>query len=122
MIEDFVPSKEAQREGVCHTESECKALYEQIDVQLREAAASSLRDALLKDENTMQRLIDAKVHESGSYFDAIPSEPGAATFFGMSIRNYLRQQGFSEKELGVHNLDCVFTYILREAVRMEVAK
>jgi len=116
----FVPSEAAQREGICHTESECESLYDNIDVQLREAAAASLRDALMKDKDTMQRLIDAKVQEGASYFDALPSEPGSALFFGMAIRNYLRQQGFGEKELGVHNLDCVFAYILREAVRMEV--
>ena len=122
MQEDFVPSEEAQREGVCHTEKECEALHKEIDVHLRNAAADSLRDALLKDKDTMKRLIDAKVHEDGSYFAAVPREPGVAMFFGMGVRNYLRQQGFGEKELKVHNMDCVFTYILRDAVRMEVER
>lgn len=120
MTDDFVPSEAAQREGVCHTESECQALYENLDPDLRMAAALSLRDGISKEDGTMERLIDARVHKGGSYFDAVDDMPGAAMFFGMAIRNYLRSEGYGEQELGVHNLDCVFTYILREAVRMEV--
>jgi hypothetical protein len=120
MGDEFVPSEAAQREGVCHTESECKALYENIEAPLRVDAARSLHDALVKDGDTMRMLVDAGVQDGNPYFDALPKEPGAALFFGMGIRNFLRDHGFGEKELGVHNLDCVFTYIMRDAVRLEV--
>jgi hypothetical protein len=122
MSEEFVPSEAAQREGVCHTESECQALYEALDTDMRLAAALSLRDGLTTEAGTMQKLIDVKVHEGASYLDALEKEPDAAMFFGMGVRNYLRREGYGEKELGVHNMDCVFIYILRDAVKLEVER
>jgi hypothetical protein len=59
MENEFVPSEAAEREGVCHTESECQGLFQNIDPVLRLAAALSLRDGLNVEDGTMQRLIDA---------------------------------------------------------------
>jgi len=35
---------------------------------------------------------------------------------GMAIRNYFRKEGFGEKELGIDNLDNIYSSIVEEAI------
>jgi hypothetical protein len=38
-------------------------------------------------------------------------------WFGMAIRNLLREKGFGEKYWGIWNLDDIYVWLLEEAVR-----
>lgn len=47
-----------------------------------------------------------------------PDWPAAYhSFWGMGVRNALRNAGFGERELGVRNLDNVYVELVEEAVR-----
>lgn len=131
MTDDFVPSPAAQAQGICHTEEECRDLYLHVNLAKRRAAVAFLRSKFsLEDRSKMAALLER--YGSGEWLHHLydeeierlsPDEKQYAALlsphfgFGMQVRNTLRRAGFGERELGVHNLDCVYVHLIEEALR-----
>ena len=47
---------------------------------------------------------------------------GYHSFWGMGVRNELRQAGYGEQEFGVMNLDNIYIELIEEAVRRTVSE
>ena len=105
------PSEAAKVEGVCHTQQECVELYRNLDPVKRKGAVNLLKDKLApyREELLAEVEKDPENWISLSHFH-----------WGMGVRNGLRQAGFGEKELGVHNLDCVYVALIEEALGVTI--
>jgi len=126
---EFIPSDEAKKQGVCCTEEESfEAYYSDIDIELRRKAIEFLRTKIPPDIQ-VKWLALIKKYDGHEWFNHVYDEqidklsPKEKTFscmynphflLGMTIRNDLRRAGFGEKELGYHNLDCVYIYLLED--------
>lgn len=129
----FEPSEAAKAEGVCHTEAECRQLYENLDPEKRAGAIAHLKKVIEADPDAIQRVREMYAKHGADWFDHLHDpeiekltpeerERGMAGLYsphfgwGMAIRNSLRSAGFGEEELGVHNLDDVYRALLDSAV------
>ena len=87
-------------------EAEC---VEAVPEEKKRAAAEFLTNELPVDvKKTFKKLIEKGT--SRSWFSEFHS------FTGMKIRNLLRQNGFSEEELGIPNLDFIYCKLLERAI------
>lgn len=102
-------SPAAAAEGVCHTDSECKQMYSEIPQEQKDAAVAAFRSSDFAEASSQIREAIAR---DGEHWN-IPYH----LWWGMSVRNFFRQQGFGEKELGVDNLDCVYRFLVEDAVK-----
>jgi hypothetical protein len=109
---------------VCHTEEECRELYAGIESGIRQRAVRLLADKICESDKREWRSLLERYgpnewfYHIGDKYEAETSFPLCPHFgFGMNIRNFMRVNGFGEKELGVHNLDCVYVEFLENAIR-----
>jgi hypothetical protein len=54
--------------------------------------------------------------------EAIKSDPDGwnipyHSFWGMGVRNFFRQEGFGEKYFGIDNMDCIYKFLIEDAVK-----
>ncbi len=135
MAKELVPSAAAKAKGVCHTEEECHELYKAIDPDTKAKAIAMLKVEMKETlpiiknlydvygDDWMDHLWDKEIKE---YKEAHKNDDLKKVEFvcsigwnsmqwGMSVRNLLRKKGFGEKELDVHNLDCVFEDFICDA-------
>ena len=130
---EFIPSKEAKRQGVCCTREEANRAYNQIDDDLKLEVLEFLKGQITSEDSAKIKKLIAK-HGSREwlwhlYEDDIAKMPteeqklAAAVYnphfnFGMAVRNSLRQAGYGEKELGIHNLDCCYVQLVEDAIKL----
>lgn len=129
---EFKPSEQAQKEGVCHTDAECEQLYLTINPKIKQDALAFIRSKItLADAEKIRTLIlqygknDWLPHLADDQIAKLSPEDLARGYagmysphfgWGMAVRNILRQHGFGEKELGVHNLDDIYVALVAEAL------
>jgi hypothetical protein len=131
MSVEFEPSKEAMREGVCHTRQECKDLYASLSPEKKLHAIEALRSSIEPDDHAYMKELVA-VYGDEDWFDHIfdreiakltDEEKKYAGLYsphfniGMGIRNFLRGAGYGEKYFDVHNLDCIYVQLFTDAVK-----
>jgi hypothetical protein len=84
--------------------------YAELDTRFKIGATKLLSKTL--DETTKQEIRDAHAKHGAKW---IHSTPGGHFFFGMGIRNLLRQNGFTDADAG-GNLDDYYCQLLEVAV------
>ncbi len=87
-------------------ETECVAT---VSEEKKRAAAEFLSNELPKDVKI--KIKEMIVASKNRYWFA-----GLHFTTGMQIRNMLRQNGFSEKEIGIENLDYIYCKLLERAI------
>ncbi len=102
-------SDEAKKQGVCHTEEECKLMYSEIPQEQKDAAIKIFRESdYASSFSEIRKAIDADPEGWN-----IPYH----SFWGMGVRNFFREHGFGEKEFGIDNMDCIYVYLVEDAVK-----
>lgn len=103
-------SKEAAEQGICHTAEECAAFYSSLSEQIKAPALAALQ------EETKNYAADIR-----EKFKADPENWYVEHHFwwGMGIRNFLREKGFGEEYFGSHNLDDIYIYLVEEALDLK---
>lgn len=101
-------SEAAKEQSVCHTEAECEQMYSEIPQEKKDAAIKAFRQSAYA-------IAFPEIRE------AIAADPDHWNapyhlWWGMSVRNFFRQQGFGEEYFGVDNLDCIYAFLVEEAV------
>lgn len=103
------PSLAAKEQDVCHTKEETKLMYSEIPKEQKDAAIKAFRNS--------------------GYYPAFPEIREAIAknsdgwnipyhfTWGMGVRNFFRQESFGEKYFGVDNLDCIYKYLVEDAVK-----
>jgi hypothetical protein len=102
-------SEAAKAKGVCHTEDECKLMYSEIPPEKKEEAIKSFRASAYAP--TFSQIREAVAAEPDGW--NVPYHLG----WGMGVRNFFRQEGFGEEYFGVDNLDCIYVFLIEDAVR-----
>ena len=101
-------SSEAAAEGVCHTEEETWRGYQEIPDAVKVPATRMLTQELSEVLPEVRLSI---------YVDPDHWNVPYHLWWGMSVRNLLRDKGFSEDYFGVDNLDCIYKYLVEDAAR-----
>ena len=101
-----IQSKEAAKEGLCHTERECREMYADIPSFLKEQAISFLQNYLEPCLPEIRGTIAADPEHWN-----IPYH----LWWGMDVRNALRKALFTEDILGIDNLDCIYKFLVEDA-------
>jgi hypothetical protein len=101
-------SDAAKEQGVCHTDKECVQMYSEIPQEQKDAAVEAFRNVYVE--------VIPKIRE------AIKSDPDGwnipyHSFWGMGVRNFFRQEGFGEKYFGIDNMDCIYKFLIEDAVK-----
>lgn len=103
------PSLAAKKQGVCHTDQECSQMYSEIPQEQKDAAIKAFRNS--------------------GYYPAFPEIRGSIandpdgwnipyhSLWGMGVRNFFRQEGFGEKYFGIDNMDCIYKFLVEDAVK-----
>jgi hypothetical protein len=102
-------SIKAQREGICHTHEECKAMYSGLSGEIKSPALTMLKDELSKSSEE----IISKYKQDPDYWWS----PYHFSW-GMSVRNLLREKGFGENYFSIHNLDDIYINLVEEALEL----
>lgn len=111
MIDQEHQSPEAEAKCVCHTEEECVQMYRELPIELKAPALDMLATELApaREEIISMYKIDPEGWHVPHHF-----------FWGMSVRNLLRNKGFGEAYFSVHNLDDIYTPLVEEALKLGV--
>lgn len=107
MIDQVKQSPEAENKSVCHTDSECKQMYKDLSAELKAPALEMLAKELKS--VTPQITKTYKLNPKTWY---VPYH----LFWGMEVRNLLRNKGYGEDYFGVHNLDDIYIALVEEAL------
>ena len=102
-------SKEAEKEGVCHTESECKQMYSEIPKWQKDAAIKVFRESAYYDSFPEIR---ERIKRGGDRW-IVPYH----MWWGMGVRNFFREKEFGEQYFSVDNLDCIYRQLVEDAVK-----
>lgn len=102
-------SKAAVKRGVCHTEEECKQMYNSLTPELKAPALKLLAEELSPAKADIQKAYATK--GKNWWVDH-------HLFWGMSVRNFLREKGFGEEYFKVHNLDDIYIALVEEALEL----
>lgn len=102
-------SPEAKAKGVCHTEEECERGYAELPEEKKIAAMQCINLAL--PENTKQQVREAIAADPENW--VAPYHHG----WGMAMRNLLREHGLGEDYFGIDNLDCIYTFLIEDALK-----
>lgn len=112
MINQNKQSKEAKAAGVCHTERECGQMYRELTPEVKTPALEMLRKELAPVADKVK-----EAYEKDSDNWSTPYH----FWWGMGVRNLLRDQGFGEKYFKVHNLDDIYVSLVEEALGLSPA-
>ena len=112
MTDQNAQPQEAQKQGVCHTDDECKTMYAALSPALKASVLEMLKKQLAHDAKNIENA-----------YKASPSDWYVPYHFywGMSVRNTLRGRGFGEDYFGVHNLDDIYVELVEEALDLRVS-
>lgn len=105
---NFKPSAAANKEGVCCTREEAQAAYDAFTKAKKDPAIAYLREWIRDIDKPVLRMRIAADPEgwiAPHHF-----------WWGMSVRNALRDGGFGEKYWPIHNLDCIYVRLVEEAL------
>lgn len=102
-------SEEAKAQGICHTEDECALMYSEIPQEQKDAAIKVFRES---DYAASFPEIRKAIDDDPEHWN-IPYH----MWWGMSVRNFFRRQGFGEEYFGIDNLDCCYKMLIEDAVR-----
>lgn len=122
------------KKDVCHTIKECEEMYANLDPFMRAKAVHALRRELEKQKllSKVKELISEYGHHEWLWHlydkevNNLTKDEKSRGFgliynphftFGMSIRNWLRNNGFGEVQMKVHNLDDIYINLLEDAVK-----
>lgn len=100
-------SPEAKEQGVCHTDAECKQMYAELDPALK---GKAIRWFVERYKEALPEIAE-QISKNPEHWIA-PYHFG----WGMALRNGLRQSGFSEKDFGIDNLDCIYRLLVEDAI------
>lgn len=103
-------SEEAIAQGVCHTDAECKRGYAELDADKKAAAVAFLR---VKLHASMPEIREAIKNDPENWIGPYHM------YWGMNVRNALRDAGMGEKFFPVHNLDDIYHLLVEDAAREE---
>jgi len=109
MIDQEHQSPEALAAGCCHTKEECGQMFTDLAPELKAPALEMLAVELAPVKPDIQTAYAADPLEW-----AVPYH----FWWGMSVRNLLRDKGFDEKYFGVHNLDDIYIPLVEEALKL----
>lgn len=87
----------------------CKIIYDALSKGKKDCAIECLKGWL---ESGTKRKLREMIKKAPSNWFAEHH-----FFFGMAIRNHLRQSGFGESYFGINNLDDIYVELLEEAVK-----
>ena len=110
MIDQNKFSPEANAAGVCHTGAECLQMYAELSSEVKAPALKMLEEELSPVAGEIRK---ASAQDPDNW--ATPYH----FFWGMSVRNLLRQKGYGESYFGVHNLDDIYISLVKEALRLK---
>jgi len=102
-------SEAAKAEGVCHTREECLQMYSEIPEKKKEKAIEAFRESKYFEEAPSIKEEIAKDPEHWN----VPYH----LWWGMAVRNFFRKEAMGEKYFGVDNLDCIYKYLVEDAVK-----
>ena len=111
MIDQEHQSPEAEAKCVCHTEDECVQMYSELPVEIKAPALAMLATELATARDEISKMYNAD--PEGWH---IPHH----LFWGMAVRNLLRDRGFGEKYFSVHNLDDIYVPLVEEALKLGI--
>jgi hypothetical protein len=102
-------SEDAQKEGVCHTEDECKQMYSEIPQYKKDAAIDAFRN---------DKTFAADFQKIRDEIAADPEHWNVPyhLWWGMGVRNFFRQKYFGEEYFGIDNMDCIYKFLVVDAV------
>jgi len=117
--------------GSYRTPHECEEIFAAIDPEKVQAAAAHLRSWLPESDcQRLRKMIRTHGHYGWIFHlhdEEVAAEPRPQSKaviaarghfqFATMVRNELRCSGFGERELGVHNLDDVYLFIVEEALK-----
>jgi len=103
-------SPEAIAQGVCHTEDENMKFYTSLDPDTKAPALAALRESTTPVDLDLIREKFA-ADPDGWY---VPYH----FWWGMGVRNFLREKGFGEEYFKVDNLDDIYIYLVEEALNL----
>lgn len=109
MIDQEHQSPEAIAQCVCHTDEECVQMYAELPAEVKAPALAMLAEELApaRKEILSAYKADPKGWAAPYHF-----------FWGMSVRNLLRDKGFGEGHFHVHNLDDIYIPLVEEALKL----
>lgn len=102
-------SPAAAAEGVCHTVSECVQMYSEIPQDKKDAAIAAFRKGRYGRQSSE---IAEAIATQGEHWN-VPFHFA----WGMSVRNFFRQEGFGEPYFEIDNLDCIYKFLVEDAVK-----
>ncbi len=103
-------SEAAKVRGVCHTAEECKQGYAELDPAKKDEAIAFLRKELAAPLPEIRNSIAADPEHWN-----VPYHLG----WGMAVRNLLREHDMGEEFFDVDNLDCIYKFLVEDAVRLD---
>lgn len=113
MLDQEKQSAAAEAAGVCHTDGECDQMYAALSPELKAPALEMLAIELAP---TREEIVNAyKADPEGWH---IPYH----FWWGMNVRNLLRQKGFGEEHFGIHNLDDIYIALVSEALKLTASE
>lgn len=96
-----------------------KQHYLQLDPEMRLQAAKAFR-AMLELENTSAiEELRERITESPDWLMGREGEWPLHHGWGTSVRNWFRQHGYGEQELGIENLDDFYSALVESAIMGE---
>ena len=109
MVDQEHQSFEAKAQCVCHTKEECEQMYADLSTELKAPALVMLATELAP---ALKEILPA--------YKADPKQWAAPHhfFWGMNVRNLLRDKGFGEEYFAVHNLDDIYVPLVEEALKL----
>jgi hypothetical protein len=109
MVDQEHQSPEAEAQCVCHTDKECVQMYADLTPELKAPALAMLAVELAP-----------ALEEILPMYKADPEHWAAPHhfFWGMAVRNLLRDKGFGETHFSVHNLDDIYIPLVEEALKL----
>jgi len=102
----LVQSEAAKEQGVCHTEEECVEMYADIPSKKRDEAVEFLAERLME----VLPFVKEEIKPDPKNWN-VPHH----LWWGMGVRNLLRDNGFDEPFFGVDNLDCIYKFLVEAA-------
>lgn len=106
------PSEEAKKEGMCHTKQECRQMYDEISSKKKSSAILCIVNSDIN-KYFGELVVNAFENNGNPVYDLHFG-------FGMAFRNFLRKNGFGEKFFGIDNLDCIYEFLLADAINFFV--
>jgi hypothetical protein len=109
MIDQEKQSEDAKAKGICHTEAECVQMYKDLTPEVKAPALAMLA----------MELEPVKAEIQAAYDKDPEGWIGPYHFFwGMGVRNLLREKGFGEEYFKIHNLDDIYVALVEEALKL----